>query len=372
VEAVDTGTYQELLRAVGAVLDGDNAGKITIVEAGDGFVVRRQRFRHTVVDQAVTHLTRETLGRQALKLREGRPASRVSRRPGLWSSFMHSHQDFLRSLGYELDSVSARQVVIDELYDGLLLSYLQPMAEGRTEVRSLALTKGDVELILNEAVRRRRTTDGTMSQQLGFEIRRPGTPPAEQRPTVWSPVRHRVPYQQELRAVGAILDEKHATRACVMEAGDGMVVRYQTRDGALQMVQLTDAELAADRSGHRHPSHLLRAQPGGYQDFFRALGYELERAYSSGVMISEGENGFSLTYEYLDPRQSLTPVKAMLFLGESEQRELLDRARARRRNQGSFLARLLLRQRRAEAARSPRQRATSGWEPLLRHTPLSP
>src|SRR5437763_8201488 len=78
--ARNSGSYQDLLRAVGALLDADNAGRITIIETSNGFVVRRQRFRHTIVDQAVTHLTRETLSRQALELREGKPAGQVSRR----------------------------------------------------------------------------------------------------------------------------------------------------------------------------------------------------------------------------------------------------------------------------------------------------
>lgn len=343
--------YEMLLRSIGAMLDSDRAGRITIVELDDGFAVRRQRFRHTDAELAFTHLTHEVLQQYALELRLTRPRVPSVQHPGLWGAFAHTHQDFFRALGHELDAVGAQQVMIDELSDGLLVHYEEATHTGAVAARRLLMTKREIEQLLNEAVVRRQVAgEGTISQRLGAGLQPTGRPSTAPRAAVWTSVRDEIPYQRVLRAVGSVLDDRGAERVCVVETSDGVAIRYCTaRDARPRWMRLTDDELAADGSEMRQKSGLLRRRkgtaPGRYQDFFRGLGYELEGEYASGILLHEHDGAFTVSYEYPDPDRSPMPQRAMIVLGPTEQNEIVQQGWARRKLQSRLVTRILRRRR---------------------------
>lgn len=319
-------SYQELLRAAGAVLDRDAAGQASIVEVDDGFLLRRERVRHTSEDLAVTHVPRDVLRAYGLQHRQMRPPP-VARRTTLWRDFTDSYQDFFRALGYELDAVGARNIVVDVLSNGLLLGYEQDLADGSgCRMRHAELRKSDIEEVLNEAVRRRKVGSGGPPEDAAETGTVKLTRPA------WTPVRDGIEYQQVLRAVGAILDRNAARRICVMEAPEGMVMRYESQgDDRLIWSEIGDDQLEAEAARLRQVPLFGVRKPGPYEDLFRALGFELERDKASGILISEGTDELTISYTYLDPRTSFARDKRMLTMSRGAQEELLQRARDRQK-----------------------------------------
>lgn len=148
-------TYQWLLRSLGAYLDEEPSCRITLAEVSDGFLVRLQRSLHKL-DPQVEHFKRETLVEQMRRLAE-RPSITHARHQGVWAKFPNGHQDFFRALGYELDEASARGILIDELDDGLVLTYTFPDKENGSawKKRMLVLGVEEIESILNAAFDRR-------------------------------------------------------------------------------------------------------------------------------------------------------------------------------------------------------------------------
>ncbi len=159
-------TYQWLLRAIGAYLDQEPSCRITLAEVADGFVVRQQRALHKLEPRMV-QFRRETLVEQIHQLlSRGRGDLRV-RHQGVWSKFPNGHQDFFRALGFELDEASARGVLVEELEDGIVITYNYPDAENpaRWKKRLIVLGVEEIESILNAAFARRGNPDSD-SQRL--------------------------------------------------------------------------------------------------------------------------------------------------------------------------------------------------------------
>jgi hypothetical protein len=147
-------TYQSMLRAIGAFLDTQPSYYLAVAEVPDGFLVRTHRSAHAPVP-TVLHLTRTALGEQLEQLRASKPHQRVVQ-PRLWSRFPNGHQDFLRALGYELDEASARVILLEELEDGIVLTYCSPQPEtGVVRKRLVVLGLPEIEAILNAAFERR-------------------------------------------------------------------------------------------------------------------------------------------------------------------------------------------------------------------------
>jgi hypothetical protein len=150
-------TYQWLLRSLGAYLDREPSCRISLAEVSDGFVVRLQRALHKLEPQ-VEHFKRETLVEQLKELSNQQNASQQrARHQGVWSSFPNGHQDFFRALGYELDQSAARGVLVDELEDGVVVtySYPDPRESGAWKKRMVVLGVQQIEEILNAAFARR-------------------------------------------------------------------------------------------------------------------------------------------------------------------------------------------------------------------------
>lgn len=156
-EAGRENTYQWLLRAVGAYLDQESSCRISLAEVSDGFLVRLQRALHKL-DPQMEHFRRETLVEQlhAMMLQPAGAQHRV-RHQGVWAKFPNGHQDFFRALGYELDQASARGILIEELEDGVIVTYNYPDADSGSvwKKRMVVLGVDEVEAILNAAFERR-------------------------------------------------------------------------------------------------------------------------------------------------------------------------------------------------------------------------
>ena len=146
-------TYQWLLRALGAYLDEQPSCRISIAEVPDGFLVRFQRTFQRL-DPEVYRFDYERLREQLETLFNERKTLGPVRHEGIWSSFPNGHADFFRALGYELDQESARSVLIDELDDGIIVTYFRIENDGWKK-RMVFLSVDDIEKMLHAAYARR-------------------------------------------------------------------------------------------------------------------------------------------------------------------------------------------------------------------------
>ncbi len=348
-ESLRAQSYQELFRAIGSMLDEETTSSIGIVEVEDGFLVRAERPKQLLVEVSVNHLPRVALSRRADEMRRIRPPSGKRHHPGVWGNLPVTHQDFFRALGYELDSVGARHVIIDELSDGLLLRYEQEGNDGGGPIRrQLSLGRTEIEEILNDAVRRRRIPqEGKPSDYFRTHLGGAGESIGQNGSVEWILQRTNLPYQEMLRGLGRALDEQGAARVCVLEMPDGFAVRYQSSShGGLRWAHFTDDALApkpenrhkpASGGFFRRPAVILPPpMPDGYSDLLRALGYELQRSDVSCIFIAEQDHGLAVSYQYREKRQQMTARRTVRVLSESELQQLTAEARARRgRNEGA-------------------------------------
>jgi hypothetical protein len=150
-------TYQWLLRAVGSYLDEEPSCRISLAEVSDGFIVRIQRALHKMEPQ-VEHFKRENLEEQLERLFSSRKPTKQAHHQGIWANFPNGHADFFRALGYELDQAKASNIVLDELEDGLVLTYTFPVNEdgSQWQKRLVRLGLDEIEAILNAAFERRK------------------------------------------------------------------------------------------------------------------------------------------------------------------------------------------------------------------------
>jgi hypothetical protein len=325
---------------MGAILDESTTGSIGIIEVEDGFLVRAERSNQTIVEVAVNHLDRQALERHAGELRRTRRPPWRRHHPGIWSNFPVTHQDFFRALGYELDSVSARNVVIDEVTDGLLIWYESDAEDGSSVVmHRIALGAAEIEEILNEAVRRRRVQPDAPPSHVYQRAQEPHSEDdgSDGHVTGWTIPRRGVPYQDLLRGIGRALDGAGARQVCVLEVPTGFAVRYRGAEGRQIWIGFTDGEVPVGGPESRHkPSRLLRrglmgpSEPEGYSDLFRALGHELENTDASDIVITEQDDGLAVMYDYREPHQPLATHRVMRFLDPREQQALTEHARSRR------------------------------------------
>ncbi|HZU11662.1 MAG TPA: hypothetical protein VFB58_02395 [Chloroflexota bacterium] len=149
-------TYQWLLRALGAYLDMHPSCRISLAEVPGGFLVRLQRVLHKL-EPEVYKFHHDSLKEQLDLLFEQKRASGPVHHQGVWAPFPNGHADFLRALGYELDQEGARNILIDELEDGIVVTYSKPDGPD-WQKRMVFLAVSDMESILNAAFERRGTS----------------------------------------------------------------------------------------------------------------------------------------------------------------------------------------------------------------------
>jgi hypothetical protein len=139
---VESTDYQVLLRALGSWLDGQAFSNYAVLETDDTFSV----------------ITRDDLGLGVLtvlgfaELLKPDPELRANGGPA-----SARHQDFLRALGKELDMLLARNILLEELPEGLLLTYFIQPPENRLMWRKqhVMLDAVDRSKLLTKAVAHR-------------------------------------------------------------------------------------------------------------------------------------------------------------------------------------------------------------------------
>ena len=144
------------------------------------------------------------------------------------------------------------------------------------------------------------------------------------------PVR-RMSYQQLLRALGAWFDTNNACNVNLIETSTGFIIRYGVGEDTLllQKYILTHAELEHLEGAMKERRSL---QPSGrYQDFFRALGYEIDEQAGAYMVLDQIEENLLLTFCHQSKDGGLAWVKRARVLNPDDQAAILRRAYARRK-----------------------------------------
>lgn len=160
--AEDRVQYERMLRVIGKYLDDAGASRFQITEIPFGLALRYEVKRSRLSQQAVTFAWSDLESRDADMERRRREAVRQwkVRFPGSTSEPPQQsgpYQDLLRSLGHELEGTQAYTVALDELDDGLLVTYvcLNPRANWMPRKRMVFLRLGEQDTILHDAFHRR-------------------------------------------------------------------------------------------------------------------------------------------------------------------------------------------------------------------------
>lgn len=119
-EVAEALTYQTALRAIGTWLDVHSAGTgIRVFETTDGFIVQ-QADRHS----AGVHSAQTITFDEVWELAEDKKYRKRSRgKDG-------AYQNFLRAVGHELDEAEAHSILLEEVGEELLVTYVYPRYHG--------------------------------------------------------------------------------------------------------------------------------------------------------------------------------------------------------------------------------------------------
>lgn len=141
-----------------------------------------------------------------------------------------------------------------------------------------------------------------------------------------------VTYQWALRAIGAHLDRERGNFMSLVETPDGFALRYRRPGGASALSQFTVEELRAFEAEMRSQRGAIgpRDRAQSYQDWFRALGWELDQTHAYSVVCDDLDEGVLVTYLQLDPRQGQVVEKRLAVLGPVDKVSILQEAQARR------------------------------------------
>jgi hypothetical protein len=121
----------------------------------------------------------------------------------------------------------------------------------------------------------------------------------------------RTSYQSSLRAIGRFLDSRVYRHVMLMETEDGFVARAfadgsnMSPDGIelpLDDVFRLVEGYARIRGEEAAPIKTPPLCPTGYEDFFRALGYELDTLRVTGIRLLELSAGVLVSFTALNPR----------------------------------------------------------------------
>ena len=145
------------------------------------------------------------------------------------------------------------------------------------------------------------------------------------------PVVRRMSYQTLLRALGAWLDANDAWNVNLIETSTGFIIRYgdDRQPLMLNKYMLTYAELEHLEAAMKERRSI---QPSGrYQDFLRALGYEIDAQGGAYMVFDEVEENYFLTLLCQSERGGLAWTKRARILNPEDQSAILRRAYARRK-----------------------------------------
>ncbi len=149
--------YEKGLRVIGRFLDSEPSYHVSVLEIADGFAVRS----HGSVDRAEgrsQHFPWERLRDLVIFQAAGRGVRSRRRKLGeVWDKFPNGHEDFFRALGHELDAEQARSLSLDEIPQGIAVSYMRPKDNDRGSFEKYHTVMGRDEITtLLEAAQARR------------------------------------------------------------------------------------------------------------------------------------------------------------------------------------------------------------------------
>lgn len=149
-------TYQNELRAIGRYCDDRQLRGIGIYEVGEGFILRGFSDPNDPSTVNAIEVPKDDIQGLIIKNFTAKGRVDVIARSVLCPT---GYEDFMRALGYELEINQARAVTIQEMVDRMSITYQQlrtTSEEGYVwEPRSVLLTAGDVQELLDEAFNRR-------------------------------------------------------------------------------------------------------------------------------------------------------------------------------------------------------------------------
>jgi hypothetical protein len=147
--------YQYALRALGAYLDERRANSINLLEAEGGFAVRYQPQRN-LPDTVLVRVEYPELKELSAEL-ERRRRRKSFPFGSKESAGPNSYENVLRALGYELDEVQAYSILIDEIDDGMVITYqyLSPHEGFNARKRMVILGSDAMQAVLQDAEARR-------------------------------------------------------------------------------------------------------------------------------------------------------------------------------------------------------------------------
>ncbi len=157
-------------------------------------------------------------------------------------------------------------------------------------------------------------------------------------------------YQTSLRAIGAYLDQRPAGTVRVIEVPEGFEVHWlgSAADHHLQWVHLPvdellqwGEELKRKKTRRAFRSHAPITEDHSYENVFRALGFELDTLEAYSILVDELEDGFLVTYQFLNPHESYMLRKHMVILRRNEMFQVMSAADARRQSHKHSLRELL-------------------------------
>ncbi len=139
-------------------------------------------------------------------------------------------------------------------------------------------------------------------------------------------------YQSALRTLGAWLDANDATNISLVETSTGYVIRYCGCDNemCLHRYILTHAEL--EHLEIRMKERRSIRSHGRYQDFLRALGYEMDMRSATLVLVDEIDENYYVACSLQTGGQGSGCSKVARVLSSADQAVILRRAYARRRS----------------------------------------
>jgi hypothetical protein len=149
--------YEHALRVIGRHLDAEPVYHVTLLEVVDGFTVRSHASAHRS-DGTSTHYSWDRLRDLVIYQTAGRGVKRRrSRHSGMWANYPNGHEDFFRALGHELDADHASSLAVDEVPDGIAVSYMRPMETDSVQYQKVhrMMQRDDVEALLRAAQARR-------------------------------------------------------------------------------------------------------------------------------------------------------------------------------------------------------------------------
>lgn len=147
--------YQVALRAIGAYLDEIGASSFNVLEINDGFNLRYQTGSGApqLSDKLFSRGQLESAESDSRKGRSLTPHLHLKRDPE-----ESGYQDFLRALGHELDKVAAYDILVEQVENEVLLTFveLDPAHGVAARKRMMIFGPKERKFILDHSYRRRK------------------------------------------------------------------------------------------------------------------------------------------------------------------------------------------------------------------------